>query len=75
MWVKVCVGLMAMALGLLYQLQPDLLEAAQDYLSSSLQSISPGVTPSHPSLEEGLSATWDALITAPAKHWGKVAIG
>ncbi|CAI9558660.1 unnamed protein product [Staurois parvus] len=75
MWVKVCVGLMAIALGLLHHLQPDFLEAAQDYLSSSLQSISPGVTPSHPSLEEALSATWDALITAPATHWGKVAVG
>ncbi|XP_040198963.1 ADP-dependent glucokinase isoform X2 [Rana temporaria] len=75
MWVKVCVGLMAMAVGLLHHLQPNLLEAAQDYFSSSLQSISPGVTPSHPSLEEALSTTWDTLITAPAKHWGKVAVG
>ncbi|XP_018408319.1 PREDICTED: ADP-dependent glucokinase isoform X3 [Nanorana parkeri] len=75
MWVKICVGLMAITLGLLHHLQPNILEAAQDYLSSSLESISPGEPPSNPSLEEALSAAWDALITAPGKHWGKVAVG
>ncbi|KAM5170252.1 ADP-dependent glucokinase isoform 2-T2 [Mantella aurantiaca] len=75
MWVKMCVGLMAIAVGLLHHLQPDFLEAAQDFLSSSLQSISPAEPPASPSLEEALSSAWDVLITAPAKHWGKVAVG
>ncbi|XP_072258215.1 ADP-dependent glucokinase isoform X2 [Pyxicephalus adspersus] len=75
MWVKICVGLMAIAVGLLHHLQPELLEAAQDYLTSSIQSISSGEPPSNPSLEEALSTAWDQLITAPAKHWEKVAVG
>ncbi|XP_068129709.1 ADP-dependent glucokinase [Hyperolius riggenbachi] len=76
MWVKtICVGLMALAVGLLHHLQPNILEAAQDYLSSSLQSISPRESISNPSFEESLSAAWDKLIAAPAKHWGKIAVG
>lgn len=69
MWLKICVGLVAIALGLLIHLQPDLLEVAQDYLIS-LQEPS-----TSPSLEEALSTAWDTIITAPAQHWGKVAVG
>ncbi|XP_075064431.1 ADP-dependent glucokinase isoform X2 [Mixophyes fleayi] len=76
MWAKtVCVGLLAFAVGLLHHLQPDIPEAALGYLSSSLQSLSSRETSSTPSFEEALSAAWDQLIVAPAKHWGKVAVG
>ncbi|KAM9312456.1 ADP-dependent glucokinase [Gastrophryne carolinensis] len=76
MWQKtVCVALLAIAMGFLHFLKPELLEAAQDYLSSSLNCLTPGESPAQPSLEEALTAAWDTLITAPARHWGRVAVG
>ncbi|XP_075432142.1 ADP-dependent glucokinase isoform X2 [Ascaphus truei] len=75
MWTKaVCVGLLAFAVGLLYELQPDIPEAALNYLSSSLRSLS-SREPATPTLEEDLSAAWDRLIVAPSKQWERVAVG
>ncbi|XP_044139295.1 ADP-dependent glucokinase isoform X1 [Bufo gargarizans] len=76
MWARtLCVGLLAFTVGLIHHLQPDLSEAALEYLSSSLQSLSTWETSSSPSFEEALSAAWDQVITAPTRHWGKVAVG
>ncbi|KAM3925054.1 ADP-dependent glucokinase isoform 2-T2 [Leptodactylus fuscus] len=77
MWARaLCVGLLAFTVGLIHHLQPDIPEAALEYLSSSLQSLSSRETTSRsPSFEEALSAAWDQLITAPSRHWGKVAVG
>lgn len=76
MWARtLCVGLLAFTVGLIHHLQPDIPEAALEYLSSSLQGLSSRETTTSPSLEEALSAAWDQLITAPSRHWGKVAVG
>ncbi|XP_066448440.1 ADP-dependent glucokinase isoform X2 [Eleutherodactylus coqui] len=76
MWARaLCVGLLAFTVGLIHHLQPELPEAALQYLSSSLQGLSARGSSSSPSLEEALSAAWDQLITAPSRHWGKVAVG
>ncbi|XP_056428758.1 ADP-dependent glucokinase isoform X2 [Hyla sarda] len=77
MWARtLCVGLLAFTVGLIHHLQPGIPEAALEYLSSSLHSLSSSrdTTPS-PSLEEALSTAWNQLITAPTRHWGKVAVG
>lgn len=76
MWARtLCVGLLAFTVGLIHHLQPDIPEAALEYLSSSFQGLSSRETTTSPSLEEALSAAWDQLITAPSRHWGKVAVG
>ncbi|XP_018108379.1 ADP-dependent glucokinase isoform X2 [Xenopus laevis] len=77
MWPKaVCVGLLAISLGLLHHLHPEISDAALDYLSSSLQSIaSREPASSSPPIEEAFSAAWDRLIVAPSKHWERVAVG
>ncbi|KAG8576276.1 hypothetical protein GDO81_009817 [Engystomops pustulosus] len=76
MWARtICVGLLAFTVGLIHHLQPDIPEAALEYLSSSLQSLSSRQTTAGPSLEEALATAWDQLITAPSRHWGKVAVG
>ncbi|XP_073435548.1 ADP-dependent glucokinase isoform X2 [Dendrobates tinctorius] len=75
MWARaLCVGLLAFTVGLIHHLQPDITEAALEYFSS-LHSLSSRETTSSPSLEEALSAAWDQVITAPSRHWGKVAVG
>ncbi|KAM4037830.1 ADP-dependent glucokinase isoform 2-T2 [Anomaloglossus baeobatrachus] len=76
MWARaLCVGLLAVTVGLIHHLQPDISEAALEYLTSSLHSLSSRETTSSPSFEEALSAAWDQVITAPSRHWGKVAVG
>ncbi|KAE8629049.1 hypothetical protein XENTR_v10000339 [Xenopus tropicalis] len=77
MWVKaLCVGLLAIAVGFLHHLHPDIPEAALGYLSSSIQSVtSRDPASSSPPIEEAFSAAWDRLIVAPSKHWGRVAVG
>ncbi|XP_073506885.1 ADP-dependent glucokinase isoform X2 [Phyllobates terribilis] len=76
MWARaLCVGLLAFTVGLIHHLQPDITEAALEYFSSSLHSLSSRETTSSPSFEETLSAAWDQVITAPSRHWGKVAVG
>ncbi|XP_053573292.1 ADP-dependent glucokinase isoform X2 [Bombina bombina] len=77
MWGKtVCIGLLAFALGCLHHLHPEIPEAAFEYISSSLRSITyRDSPPSSPSLEESLSDSWNRLIVAPGKSWGRVAVG
>ncbi|XP_069812455.1 ADP-dependent glucokinase isoform X2 [Dendropsophus ebraccatus] len=76
MWARALgVGLLAFTVGVIHHLQPGIPEAALEYLSSSLQGLSSRDSSSSPSLEEALSAAWDQLITAPSRHWGKVAVG
>ncbi|XP_077120237.1 ADP-dependent glucokinase isoform X1 [Ranitomeya variabilis] len=75
MWARaLCVGLLAFTVGLIHHLQPDIPEAALEYFSS-LHSLSSRETTASPSFEEALSAAWDQVITAPSRHWGKVAVG
>uniref|UniRef100_A0A6I8SMH8 Uncharacterized protein n=1 Tax=Xenopus tropicalis TaxID=8364 RepID=A0A6I8SMH8_XENTR len=65
-----CVGLLAIAVGFLHYLHPDIPEAALGYLCSSIQSVtSRDPASSSPPIEEAFSAAWYRLIVAPSKHW------
>uniref|UniRef100_A0A673U6K0 ADP dependent glucokinase n=1 Tax=Suricata suricatta TaxID=37032 RepID=A0A673U6K0_SURSU len=66
-------GFLALAVGCVLLLEPQLPGSALRSLWSSLQ-LAPA--PSGPSSPEGrLAAAWDALIVRPARRWRRVAVG
>lgn len=76
MWRKASAAvLLALAVGYFYNGIPNLPEHILQYISlpnfkSSLQS-----TNSENSMEQVISAAWDALITLPSQQWSRVAVG
>ncbi|XP_032556323.1 ADP-dependent glucokinase isoform X2 [Chiroxiphia lanceolata] len=72
MWQRsVCVGLLALALGYLCVLGPELPPAALRQLSASLL----GTLRRARSLEARTVAAWQAAIVRPARGWARVAVG
>nr|KAF6391175.1 ADP dependent glucokinase [Pipistrellus kuhlii] len=67
------VGFLALAVGCVFLLEPQLPHSALHSLWSALQ---PGPTYPGPVSPEGrLAAAWDALIVRPAQRWRRVAVG
>lgn len=78
MWRKAAlVALLAFALGYLYHTNPEIQESVSGLISQVVpQFLSiTNSEPVHPSLEETISRAWDALITAPTRQWGRIAVG
>lgn len=78
MWKSaVVVALLALGMGYLYQNDPELPTQVLNYLRESLPQMQPsgGSEVRPPTLEEAISRAWQILITAPARRWGKVAVG
>lgn len=78
MWRKAAlVALLALALGYLYHTNPKLQERAFHLITQAIPHslFSSQHEHSTTNLEETISRAWDALITAPAKQWGRVAVG
>ncbi|XP_074456187.1 ADP-dependent glucokinase isoform X4 [Larus michahellis] len=72
MWQRsVCVGLVALALGYLCLLGPELPHSPLRHLSASLL----GGLRRARSLEERVVAAWQAAIVRPARRWARVAVG
>ncbi|XP_068000395.1 ADP-dependent glucokinase isoform X2 [Melanerpes formicivorus] len=72
MWQRsVCVGLLALALGYLCLLGPELSPSALRHLSASLL----GGLRRARSLEARMVAAWQAAIVRPARGWARVAVG
>uniref|UniRef100_A0A8D0GKG3 ADP dependent glucokinase n=1 Tax=Sphenodon punctatus TaxID=8508 RepID=A0A8D0GKG3_SPHPU len=72
MWHKsLCVGLLALATGYIFLLDPELPDSVLRYLSTSVVNQLQGAT----SVESSMAAAWDAVIAQPAMQWGKVAVG
>uniref|UniRef100_A0A8C3J5B8 ADP dependent glucokinase n=1 Tax=Calidris pygmaea TaxID=425635 RepID=A0A8C3J5B8_9CHAR len=72
MWQRsVCVGLLALALGYLCLLGPELSYSPLRHLSASLLGGLRGAR----SLEERVVAAWQAAIVRPARRWARVAVG
>ncbi|XP_075621091.1 ADP-dependent glucokinase isoform X3 [Balearica regulorum gibbericeps] len=72
MWQRsVCVGLLALALGYLCLLGPELPHSALRHLSASLL----GGLRRARSLEGRMVAAWQAAIVRPARGWARVAVG
>ncbi|KAM3828033.1 ADP-dependent glucokinase isoform 2-T4 [Vipera latastei] len=73
MWHKaLAVALLALTTGYVFWLDPALQDSLWGHLSGSfLYQLrgDPG------SLESSMAEAWDALITEPAKQWGRVAVG
>lgn len=73
MWHKaLAVALLALTTGYVFWLDPALQDSLWGHLSGSfLYQLrgDPG------SLESSMAEAWDALITQPAKQWGRVAVG
>ncbi|XP_054419924.1 ADP-dependent glucokinase isoform X1 [Pteronotus mesoamericanus] len=66
-------GFLALAVGCVFLLEPQLPNSALRLLWSSLQ---PGPPPPGPGSPEGrLAAAWDALIVQPVRRWRRVAVG
>lgn len=66
-------GLLALAVGCVFLVGPQLPRSALRALWSSLQA---GPTEPGPGSPEGrLAAAWDALIVRPAQRWRRVAVG
>lgn len=66
-------GFLALAVGCVFLLEPQLPSSALRSLWSSLQL---GPAPLGPGSPEGrLAAAWDALIVQPARRWRRVAVG
>lgn len=66
-------GFLALAVGCLFLLEPQLPGSALRSLWNSLQ-LAPA--PPGPGSPEGrLAAAWDALIVRPAQRWRRVAVG
>lgn len=64
-------GFLALAVGCVLLLEPQLPGSALRSLWSSLQ-----LAPAGPGSPEGrLAAAWDALIVRPARRWRRVAVG
>ena len=72
-------GFLALAVGCVFLLEPQLPGSALRSLWSSLQlgpAPAPAPAPPGPGSPEGrLSAAWDALIVRPARRWRRVAVG
>ncbi|XP_037358785.1 ADP-dependent glucokinase isoform X1 [Talpa occidentalis] len=66
-------GFLALAVGCVFLLEPQLPGSALRSLWSSLQ-LGP-VPPGPGSPESRLAAAWDALIVRPARRWRRVAVG
>ncbi|XP_036963678.1 ADP-dependent glucokinase isoform X2 [Acanthopagrus latus] len=77
MWRKASVAaLLALAVGYLYYGSPELPEQILQYISlPNIQSPSQNSPNSQKSVEQLISAAWDALITLPTRQWSKVAVG
>ncbi|TSK13441.1 ADP-dependent glucokinase [Bagarius yarrelli] len=78
MWMKaVLVALLAFALGYLYHTNPMLQNQTLHLITQSIpQSLfSSQHEPNSANLEETISRAWDALITAPTRQWGRIAVG
>ncbi|XP_073917611.1 ADP-dependent glucokinase isoform X5 [Castor canadensis] len=70
-----CAGFLALAVGCLFLLEPELPGSALRSLWSSLR-LGPAPVPPGPVSPEGrLAAAWDALIVQPARRWRRVAVG
>ncbi|XP_023568394.1 ADP-dependent glucokinase isoform X1 [Octodon degus] len=68
-----CAGFLALAVGCVFLLEPELPGSALRSLWSSLQL---GPAPPGPlSPESRLAAAWDTLIVQPARRWRRVAVG
>ncbi|XP_036391132.1 ADP-dependent glucokinase isoform X2 [Megalops cyprinoides] len=74
MWRKAFVGaLLALTVGYFYHTDPELPERLLQYLAQPPPS--PEGAPSTPTIEQMISNAWEALITAPARQWSRVAVG
>ncbi|GAB1294299.1 ADP-dependent glucokinase [Apodemus speciosus] len=72
---SVCAGFLALAVGCVFLLEPELPGTALRSLWSSLR-LGPAPVPPGPLSPEGrLAAAWDALIVQPARRWRRVAVG
>ncbi|OBS80764.1 hypothetical protein A6R68_21036 [Neotoma lepida] len=70
-----CAGVLALAVGCVFLLEPELPSSALRSLWSSLR-LGPAPVPAGPLSPEGrLAAAWDALIVQPARRWRRVAVG
>lgn len=70
-----CAGFLALAVGCVFLLEPELPGTALRSLWSSLR-LGPAPVPLGPLSPEGrLAAAWDALIVQPARRWRRVAVG
>ncbi|XP_052618386.1 ADP-dependent glucokinase isoform X3 [Peromyscus californicus insignis] len=70
-----CAGFLALAVGCVFLLEPELPSSALRSLWSSLR-LGPAPGPAGPLSPEGrLAAAWDALIVQPARRWRRVAVG
>ncbi|XP_068821065.1 ADP-dependent glucokinase isoform X4 [Capricornis sumatraensis] len=68
-------GFLALAVGCIFLLEPQLPGSALRSLWSSLQ-LGPAPAPPGAGSPEGrLAAAWDALIVRPARRWRRVAVG
>jgi len=68
-------GFLALAVGCVFLLEPQLPGSALRSLWSSLQ-LGPAPAPPGVGSPEGrLAAAWDALIVRPARRWRRVAVG
>ncbi|XP_042553368.1 ADP-dependent glucokinase isoform X1 [Dipodomys spectabilis] len=68
-----CAGALALALGCVLLLEPELPGSALRTLWTSLR-LGPA-PPGPPSPESRLAAAWDTLIVQPARRWRRVAVG
>lgn len=74
MWKKAVVAaVLALTVGYFYHTDPELPERLLQYVSQP--SPSPGGTPSTPTIEQTIASAWEALISAPARQWSRVAVG
>lgn len=70
-----CAGFLALAVGCVFLLEPELPGSALRSLWSSLRLGPAPVFPGPASPEGRLAAAWDALIVQPARRWRRVAVG
>ncbi|KAM5176286.1 ADP-dependent glucokinase isoform 3-T3 [Callospermophilus lateralis] len=70
-----CAGFLALAVGCVFLLEPELPGSALRSLWSSLRLGPSPLPPGALSPEGRLAAAWDALIVQPARRWRRVAVG
>ncbi|XP_077905464.1 ADP-dependent glucokinase isoform X3 [Ictidomys tridecemlineatus] len=70
-----CAGFLALAVGCVFLLEPELPGSALRSLWSSLRLGPSPLPPGSLSPEGRLAAAWDALIVQPARRWRRVAVG